>query len=290
MIRIAAYLNKGGTGKTTTVAHFAAALAESGMDVLAMDLAGKQGDLSKIFGVWEEWSKSIREGDGDWPNISTVFQPEWPQIASRMEDRGVDPIQELIHKTEEGVDLIPAHTGLDGLDVRLESQFSGTEKYRRLDQFHTQYLDDRYDIVLMDLPGISNNITYNGVWATKNLLVPVKPGKLEAQQANALQDDIGEFREVGRDVQLTMLLPNMVNEKTKLGRRYMRAWAEEYPDTIAPVPIRESQDIPNQTDQGRTIFAAKEYELLESAQQAKQQYIQNANELVSRLMEETNGR
>lgn len=50
-LRAAAFLDKGGTGKTTTVAHLGVALQREGYDVLLLDLAGKQGDLAKHFGV-----------------------------------------------------------------------------------------------------------------------------------------------------------------------------------------------------------------------------------------------
>ena len=53
-LRAAAFLDKGGTGKTATTAHLGVALSEQGHDVLPMDLAGKQGDLTKHFGVWDQ--------------------------------------------------------------------------------------------------------------------------------------------------------------------------------------------------------------------------------------------
>ena len=52
--RAAAFLDKGGTGKTTTVAHLAVALEQLDHNVLIIDLAGKQGDLAKHFGAWSE--------------------------------------------------------------------------------------------------------------------------------------------------------------------------------------------------------------------------------------------
>lgn len=50
-LRAAAFLDKGGTGKTTVTAHIGVALVQEGYDVLLVDLAGKQGDLAKSFGV-----------------------------------------------------------------------------------------------------------------------------------------------------------------------------------------------------------------------------------------------
>lgn len=49
-LRAAAFLDKGGTGKTTTVAHLGVGLSELDHCVLLVDLAGKQDDLAKHFG------------------------------------------------------------------------------------------------------------------------------------------------------------------------------------------------------------------------------------------------
>ena len=78
-LRAAAFLDKGGTGKTTTVAHLGVALEELGNEVLLIDLAGKQGDLAKHFGVWGDYQARI-EADEAWPNISTVFDDAWGTI------------------------------------------------------------------------------------------------------------------------------------------------------------------------------------------------------------------
>jgi len=80
--RAASFLDKGGTGKTTTTGHFAAALAKDGHDVLAMDLAGKQGDLGYLFGLSDQIQRDL-DAEDDWPNISTVFDQRWSDIADR---------------------------------------------------------------------------------------------------------------------------------------------------------------------------------------------------------------
>jgi len=279
-LRCAAYIDKGGTGKTTSIAHFAASLAKDGYEVLAIDLAGKQNDLAKVFGVQTQIEEE------DWPNVATTFQPEWEKVAERIEQKfDEDPVGELVIETNEGVDLIPAHPALDSLDIELESKYDGIEKYQRLNLFLDEYVDGQYDVVLLDLPGATNNVTYNGVWAAQHLLVPVRAGLLEAEQAEKLLSDLDDFRDTGREVNLTMLLPNMVSEHTKLGSRYLEEYEEQYPDTIAPEPIPDSQDIPNTTADGKTIFAIEKGELLSTAQTAREAYQANAAELISRIQE-----
>ncbi len=163
MIRAATFLDKGGTGKTTTVAHLSVALANEGHDVLALDLAGKQGDLTKHFGVWDEYREQIAN-DEAWPNIATVFDDSWPTIAEKLGSE--EAVRDLTIRTEEGVDVIPAHPGLDTLDADLGNVDDATERYSRLEQFLDKYVEPLgYDVVLIDLPGLTNNVSYNGLWA-----------------------------------------------------------------------------------------------------------------------------
>lgn len=266
------YIDKGGVGKTTSIGHLGVALAEDNHNVLLIDLAGKQGDLAKLFGLEDDL-------DADhWPNISTVFQPEWEKITDKLGDRA---FTELVHETGEGPDLIPAHSGLDSLEVELESKYSGAEKYNQLESFLAEYVADSYDVCLIDLPGMANNVTYNGVWASQSVLTPVEAGSFEAGQARALKFDLQKFRsKLNRDVELSMVLPNKIDTRTKLGRRYIDEYREEYGGVVAPEPVPQSQDIRNATEQGMTIFELEEP--LESARQAMDAYRSNARALVDR--------
>src|SRR5699024_4351747 len=130
-MRAAAFIDKGGTGKTTTTAHLGVALSRQGYEVLLIDLAGKQGDLVKHFGEWDQVQERIESGD-DWPNISTVFDNQWDTIAERL---GEAAVNDMIIETDEGVDVIPAHPGLDSLDADLGNIDDARERYSKLDQF-----------------------------------------------------------------------------------------------------------------------------------------------------------
>ncbi|WP_293032666.1 ParA family protein [Natronococcus sp.] len=278
--RAATFLDKGGTGKTTSAAHLGVALAEAGEDVLLIDLAGKQGDLAKHFGVWSEVQEEI-ENDDDWPNISTVFAEEWDQIASKLGDAAVDS---LIVETDEGVDLIPAHPGLDSLDADLGNIDDARERYSRLERFLDEYIDGRYDTVLIDLPGLTNNVTYNGLWATRNVVAPVEMGPFESEQATALERDLAKIDDqFGVDVDLAMILPNKVDTRTKLANEYLEGFGEEYEGAIAPEHVPASQDIRNAADEGRTVFALEDPST--TAERAREAFLDSASELQQRLGE-----
>lgn len=239
--RAAAFLDKGGTGKTTTVAHLGVALSEQGNDVLLIDLAGKQGDLAKHFGVWKTYQAAI-ETDDDWPNISTVFEDAWPTIAEKLGD---EAMADLVIETDEGPDLIPAHPGLDTLDSELGNIDDARERYSRLERFLDDYVDPLgYDIVLIDLPGMTNNVAYNGLWAAGHVITPVEMGPFEAEQADALRRDLAKLVDsFAVDIELTLVLSNKVDTRTNLAEEYLAAFQEEYPEAIASKYIPYSQDI-----------------------------------------------
>jgi len=276
--RAATFLDKGGTGKTTSAAHLGVALAEDGEDVLLIDLAGKQGDLAKHFGVWVEVQEQI-DNDDDWPNISTVFAEEWDQIASKLGDAAVES---LIIETDEGVDLIPAHPGLDSLDADLGNIDDARERYSRLKQFLDEYIDGHYDTVIIDLPGLTNNVSYNGLWATRNVIAPVEMGPFESEQAAALQRDLEKILEqFDVKVELAMVLPNKVDRRTNLAKEYLDEFGEDYSDAIAPAHVPVSQDIRNAADDGQTVFALEEPS--STAERAREAFLKNAMTLQRRL-------
>jgi len=103
----------------------------------------------------------------------------WPTIAEKLGDRAV---ADLILETAEGVDLIPAHPGPDSLDADLGNVDDAHEQYTRLEGFFDEYVDPLgYDVVLIDLPGLANNVAYNGLWAATNVLASVEMGPFEAE-------------------------------------------------------------------------------------------------------------
>jgi len=158
--------------------------------------------------------------------------------------------------TGEGPALIPAHPGLDTLDAELGNIDDARERYSRLEQFLDEYVDPLdYDVVLIDLPGMTNNVTYNGLWAARNAITPVEMGPFEAEQADALRRDLKKIADnFSVDIELSLVLPNKVDTRTKLAEEYLASFEDEYGDTIAPTYVPYSQDIRNAAQRGVTAF------------------------------------
>lgn len=275
ILRAATYVEKGGVGKTTTSAHVAvAAVREHDLDVVLIDLAGKQNDLSTHFGMNDEVE------DLDAP-ISAIFGEDWGFIR----DNIPDVVDRMVHDTGEGIDLIPADPGLGGADNNL-ANVPVEERFSKLDEFITQDLSDRYDFVLLDLPGKEDNIALNGLFAARNVIAPLKPGVFERNQLENLRADLDDLHEEHPiDPRLVMVIPTMVKSSTNLSKKFVAELQEAYLGQAAPVPVPNSQDISKKQNEGCTLFAVPEDELYNTGQRVLEAYRENTIELLNRLTE-----
>lgn len=281
--RAAVYLDKGGTGKTTSAAHLAAALNEQGHNVLLVDLAGKQSDIAKQFGIDDRVQEDI-DNEDDYPNVATTMGNRWDDVAGMVGEQ--EAVDRLVYETDTGVDVIPAHDDLDGLDADLGNIDDVDERYTRFRSFLDEYVDplERWDVVLMDMPGLANNITYNGLWAAENVVTPVLMGSFEYSQAQRLQEDLSKIREnYGQDVRLQMLIANQYDRRTNLHREKLDEFREEFAELLAPAYVVDSQQIRTATEAGRTLFDVPEDELSKTATDARDAFAENAKELYNRL-------
>jgi chromosome partitioning protein len=277
--RAAFYVQKGGVGKTTSAAHAAtAAASDHDLDVVLLDLAGTQNDLATQFGIVDDVD------DPDAP-ISAVFGDDWEFIV----DNIPDIVDRMVYDTGEGPDLIPADTGISGADNNLAS-VPVEERYLKLDSFISEQLADRYDLVVLDLPGKEDNIALNGIFAAEHVVTPLCPGAFERDQLDSLRDDLEAIREDLRDVldahdvhpHLSMVIPTMISGTTKQSSEFVDDLEETYPD-VAGDPVADSQNIGNLQAEGRTLFAAEDDELYQTGKRAREAYRTNTTTLLDHL-------
>lgn len=273
ILRAATYVEKGGVGKTTTAAHVAVAAShEHDLDVLLIDLAGKQNDLSTHFGIQDGID------DLDAP-ISAVFGDDWEFIR----DNIPDVVDRMVFDTGEDVDLIPADPGLGGADNNL-ANIPVEDRFDKLDAFITNDLADRYDFVLLDLPGKEDNIALNGLFAAENVIAPLKPGAFERTQLENLRRDLEEISEEHPvDPELVMVAPTMVDQTTNLSQTFVDDLEDAYPEQAAATAVSKSQDVSKKQQAGQTLFAVPDDELYNTGERVREAYRANTTELLERL-------
>ena len=154
MAVIAIYNVKGGVGKTTIAVNLAWASAQlSARNTLLWDL-DPQGGAGFLLGE----ARAVREH------------------SEAMFDRSIDP-EKLIRPTAiEGLDLLPADSGLNRLDHLLLA----LGKKKRLARL-AETLSKKYDRIILDCPPVLNEVADQVVRACDALLVPIVPSPLAMQ-------------------------------------------------------------------------------------------------------------
>jgi len=124
-----------------------------------------------------------------------------------------------------------------------------------------------------------------GLWAARNAITPVEMGPFEAEQADALRRDLKKIADnFSVDIELSLVLPNKVDTRTKLAEEYLASFEDEYGDTIAPTYVPYSQDIRNAAQRGVTAFELEEPST--TAQKARDAYSAAVEQLMIRLEEQ----
>jgi len=188
MPRIIAVANqKGGVGKTTTVANLGAALNKIGYRVLLIDL-DPQGALTVTFG-FDPYSVK--------PSTYDILMGT---------DSGIDQIASPVNTT---LALAPANAELVASEYKL---LKAKNRINRL-QNAIQLSATAYDYILIDTPPSLGLLTVNSLVAASELLIPVATDYLAMRGVRALLESVWLIRErINPDLRLLALVPTLYRE------------------------------------------------------------------------------
>jgi chromosome partitioning protein len=242
MKTIAVLNQKGGVGKTTTVANVSAALASFGAKVVAIDF-DPQAHLTIHLGLEPQ---SLGSGSYKILTQSTPFESEIIMVRTNLW-------------------LLPANIHLVGAESELVSVVGRETILREAIKANTE----QFDYCLIDCAPSLGLLTLNALAAAEEVLIPLQPHFLALQGFGKLLETIELVnRRINPDLTVKWILLCMFDSRASLpnevkadierfienARGSNRAWAQAH---VIPTFIRRNIKIAEAPSYGKTIF---EYE------------------------------
>lgn len=196
---------KGGVGKTTTVANLSAALAKSGFKILLVDL-DPQANLTTSFGIDGE------NGPGIADLFAACFNGHNPSTSS------------FCIPAVEKVDILRGSMRLAQVEAHM-GRTDGTHQYL------SQLLDNvssEYDICIIDCAPSLSTLTVNALVCSDWTLAPMQPEFLPLAGLAQLTSTVTEAREINPKLKfMGVLLTFVPRPQTKVTREVIDIMVEQ---------------------------------------------------------------
>ncbi len=219
--RVIAVANqKGGVGKTTTTVNTAAALAQSGLRTLIVDL-DPQGNASSGLGI-------------DVRALSTTMYDVL------LNDT---PLDDCVEPTEvRNLFVAPANLDLAGAEIELVSAFSRELILRRA----IEAVIDDYDYVFIDCPPSLGLLTINGLAAAHEVMVPIQCEYYALEGLGQLLQNVERVRKgLNPDLDVSTIVCVMYDARTNLSERVVDEIRDYFGNkvlrTVVPRNVRISE-------------------------------------------------
>ncbi|WP_281268881.1 ParA family protein [Branchiibius hedensis] len=227
---------KGGVGKTTTTVNVAAALAQSGLNVLVVDI-DPQGNASTALGIPHH---------AEVPSIYDVIT----------DDR---PLGEVLQECPDvpGLWCAPATIDLAGAEIELVALVARESRLKRAVEEHlaTMSDDDRFDYVLIDCPPSLGLLTVNAFVAAAEVFIPIQCEYYALEGLSQLLKNIGMIRRhLNPRLEVSTILLTMYDGRTNLSSNVADEVRAHFPDNVLRTQIPRSVRISEAPSYGQTVL------------------------------------
>mgnify|MGYP005988725223 CR=1 FL=1 len=207
---------KGGVGKTTTAVTLAGLLADSGHDVLLIDL-DPHGSLTSYFRY---------DPDEIEQSVYDLFMPDAKVTTALVESL-------LVPTTSDKVKLLPASTALATLERRAIGKSGlGLQISKAI-----SYVKDDYDYVLIDSPPVLGVLMVNALAASNRLLIPSQTEFLALKGLERMVRTISMINKARKNKLEYTIIPTFYDRRTQASVKCLRELHNLYADEISSVVV-----------------------------------------------------
>jgi chromosome partitioning protein len=221
--------HKGGTGKTTTVIHIAAAMGLSGHRTLVIDL-DPQGFLTRTMGVNPDTCSDT---------ALSLFDPE----ASLWDCDTV---------TMNGFDLLPSS---NRLTREMRDLNKPTDVLWIREAIERKANEAAYDTVIFDTAAAVTVYSLNALVASQYAVIPVLPEYQSVVGAEQTYQTVAMVRKrLNPELHPSMFLFTQVDERKRLHSAYRSYMRKKYTHRVLDTIIRTSTSLTEASEDGETVF------------------------------------
>ena len=253
---------KGGVGKTTTTVNLAAALAQSGLRVLVIDI-DPQGNASTALGIAHH---------AEVPSVYDVLVEETPLADV------IQPCPDL-----ENLWCAPATIDLAGAEIELVSLVA---RESRLQRAVNGYLSERaaspeprLDYVLVDCPPSLGLLTVNAFVAAREVLIPIQCEYYALEGLSQLLRNVELIKgHLNPELRVSTILLTMYDGRTRLSAQVADEVRTHFPDEVLRTTVPRSVRISEAPSHGQTVMT---YDPVSSGALS---YLEAARELAEQVL------
>ena len=263
--------NKGGVGKTTTVAALADLLSKKGKNVLLID-ADPQGNLSNTFNYMGEGQNQILDN-----YLGNLLKDRMRAVQDDAPDKCVKLDYFILSSTEfPRIDLICSDIRLDGTYAELNA---GGVRYAYIiaDIIEEAKAMDKYDYILVDSRPAMNNEVAMFLLGTDYVIIPVEPAKHAILGANAMARFVLTTAKQRPSLKILGAFMTKVVDRTKSFHDFLPMVQNGWDKMLFETRIPYNQDVINSENLSAPVTYRK------PACKASKAYIKLCDEVVARI-------